>query len=101
MTLDTEEKKALSKYRLDKAEKLLDDAKLLLKEKRWESSINRSYCSVTNASLLIDRYFAHNRLNGSSPSEYFRVLIMRLYILFDNLNKFFQIFKRSTADSFS
>ncbi|MBI5328306.1 MAG: DUF2029 domain-containing protein, partial [Deltaproteobacteria bacterium] len=34
-------------------------------------------------------YFAHNRLDGSSPSEYFRVLVMRLYILFDNLNKFF------------
>ena len=69
MTLDTEEKKALSKYRLDKAEKLLDDAKLLLKEKRWESSINRSYCSVTNASLLI--FYYHSALDAESSPCFF------------------------------
>jgi len=44
-----EEKKTLSKYRLDKAERLLEDAKLLLKEERWESSINRSYYAVLSA----------------------------------------------------
>ncbi len=49
MTLTTEEKKALSKYRIEKAERLLEDAKLLLKEGRWESSINRSYYAVLNA----------------------------------------------------
>ncbi|PIV42239.1 MAG: hypothetical protein COY75_07795 [Nitrospirae bacterium CG_4_10_14_0_8_um_filter_41_23] len=49
MTLNMEEKKTLSKYRLDKAERLLEDAKLLLKEERWESSINRSYYAVLSA----------------------------------------------------
>lgn len=49
MTLDVEEKKTLSKYRLEKAERLLNDARLLLKEARWESSVNRSYYAVLNA----------------------------------------------------
>ena len=49
MTLDREEKKTLSKYRLEKAERLLEDARLLFKESRWESSVNRSYYSALNA----------------------------------------------------
>jgi len=49
MTLNIEEKKSLSKYRLDKAERLLDDAKLLLNEGRWESSVNRSYYAALSA----------------------------------------------------
>lgn len=49
MTLTADEKKALSKYRLDKALRLLDDAALLLREKRWESSVNRSYYAALNA----------------------------------------------------
>jgi uncharacterized protein (UPF0332 family) len=49
MTLNIEEKKTLSKYRLEKAERLLDDARLLLKESRWESSINRSYYAALSA----------------------------------------------------
>lgn len=49
MTLNIEEKKTLSKYRLEKAERLLDDARLLLKEGRWESSINRSYYAALSA----------------------------------------------------
>jgi uncharacterized protein (UPF0332 family) len=49
MTLNIEEKKSLSSYRLDKAERLLEDARLLLKEKRWESSINRSYYAALSA----------------------------------------------------
>lgn len=44
-----EEKKALSKYRMEKAERLLEDARLLLKEGRWESSVNRSYYSALSA----------------------------------------------------
>ena len=50
MTLDKEEKIALSKFRLEKAENLLEDAKLLLKEGRAESSINRSYYAALSAS---------------------------------------------------
>lgn len=55
MTLSIEEKRSLSKYRLEKAKKLLDDAKLLLEKKRFESSINRSYYAALNAAkgLLI------------------------------------------------
>jgi len=49
MTLSIEEKKALSKYRLEKAEKLIEDAEILLKESRWESSVNRSYYAVLSA----------------------------------------------------
>lgn len=49
MTLSAEEKKTLSMYRFEKAERLLDDAKLLLKEARYESSVNRSYYSVLSA----------------------------------------------------
>src|SRR3989338_5945535 len=49
MTINIEEKKSLSKYRLDKAERLLDDAKLLLNEGRWESSVNRSYYAALSA----------------------------------------------------
>lgn len=49
MTLNKEEKKALSRYRLEKAERLLDDARLLLKEGRWESSVNRSYYAALSA----------------------------------------------------
>ena len=49
MTLSIEEKKSLSRYRLEKAERLLDDSRLLLKEGRWESSINRSYYAALSA----------------------------------------------------
>lgn len=49
MTLSAEEKKSLSSYRLDRAYRLLEDASLLLKEKRWESSVNRSYYAALSA----------------------------------------------------
>src|SRR3989304_4059302 len=49
MTLSADEKKALSKYRLDKALRLLGDAELLLKEQRWESSVKRSYYAALSA----------------------------------------------------
>ena len=49
MTLSSEEKKTLSTYRIEKAKRMLDDAGLLLKEGRWESSLNRSYYAALNA----------------------------------------------------
>jgi uncharacterized protein (UPF0332 family) len=49
MILSSEEKKTLSTYRIEKAERLLDDAGLLLKEGRLESSLNRSYYAALNA----------------------------------------------------
>lgn len=53
MTLSGEEKKTLSKYRIEKAERFLEDAKLLLKEDRWESSINRSYYAALHAAKAV------------------------------------------------
>jgi uncharacterized protein (UPF0332 family) len=53
MTLSIEEKKSLSRYRLEKAERLLDDSSLLLKEGRWESSINRSYHAALSAAKAV------------------------------------------------
>lgn len=53
MTLNIEEKKALSKYRFEKAERLLNDAQLLLEEGRWESSVNRSYYAALNAAKAV------------------------------------------------
>lgn len=49
MTLSAAEKKTLSKYRLSKAERLLSDAELLLREDRWDSSVNRSYYAALSA----------------------------------------------------
>lgn len=53
MTLSAEEKKALSKFRLEKAERLLDDARLLLREGRRESSVNRSYYAALSAAKAV------------------------------------------------
>lgn len=53
MTFSSEEKKSLSTYRLEKARKLLDDALLLLKEGRYESSINRSYYAAMTAAKAV------------------------------------------------
>lgn len=49
MTLSQEEKQTLSKYRLEKARRLLDDSRLLFEQGRYESSINRSYYAVLAA----------------------------------------------------
>jgi len=53
MILSIEEKKALSKYRLEKAERLLEDAGVLLKGGRWESSVNRSYYAALSAAKAV------------------------------------------------
>ena len=49
MTLSREEKESLSRYRLEKAKRLLEDARLLLEKERFESSINRSYYAALTA----------------------------------------------------
>ncbi|HXF92886.1 MAG TPA: HEPN domain-containing protein [Nitrospiraceae bacterium] len=53
MTLNREEKRALSRYRLDKADRLLADAGLLLEQGRWESAVNRSYYAALSAARAI------------------------------------------------
>lgn len=94
MALNAEEKISLSKYRLEKAGRLLEDAEILLREKRWESSINRSYYaafSAAKAALILFGIDAKNHegvktmvnkklvLDGLMPREYgkwFRSLLI-------------------------
>ena len=53
MTLSPEEKLSLSRYRLEKAKKLLEDARILLEQQRFESSINRSYYAALTAAKAV------------------------------------------------
>lgn len=55
MTLGREEKTTLSNIRMDKSRDFLEDAKANFKEKRYRTSVNRSYYAVLNAirSILI------------------------------------------------
>jgi uncharacterized protein (UPF0332 family) len=57
MTLSIKDKIELSRYRLEKAKRLIRDAHNLLNSGSYESSVNRSYYAVLNASrsLLILR----------------------------------------------
>lgn len=70
MMLSKEEKKTLSGYRLNKAENLLNDARLLLSESRWESSINRSYYAALNAAKAVLILF------GDDPKTHDGVKVM-------------------------
>jgi uncharacterized protein (UPF0332 family) len=51
MTLSMEDKIELARYRMEKAKKLQEDAKILLDASSYESSVNRSYYSVLTASF--------------------------------------------------
>lgn len=53
MTLRQEEKDSLSRYRIEKAKKILEDARLLLEENRFESSVNRSYYAALTAAKAV------------------------------------------------
>lgn len=57
MTLSAKDKIELSRYRIEKAKRILHDAQTLLKDGSYESAINRSYYAVLAASraLLILR----------------------------------------------
>ncbi len=57
MTLNIEDKIELSRYRIEKAKRLLQDASILFDSGSYESSINRSYYAILTASraLLILR----------------------------------------------
>ncbi len=70
MTLNTEEKKALSEIRMQKALEFLDDAKSNLDNKRFRTSVNRSCYAALNAlrSLLI--------LEGANPETHDEVVTM-------------------------
>lgn len=49
MTLTPADKYTLAQYRLEKANRLLADARLLLEQHRWESAVNRSYYAALSA----------------------------------------------------
>lgn len=53
MTLSTKEKVDLSRYRLEKAKRLLKDALGLFDSHSYESSVNRSYYAILTASKAI------------------------------------------------
>ncbi|RMG04668.1 MAG: HEPN domain-containing protein [Nitrospirae bacterium] len=70
MTLSKEDKKTLSRIRIEKARKFLEDARATFNEGRYETSVNRSYYAALNAgrSLLI--------LEGVDPSSHKGVITM-------------------------
>jgi len=70
MTLNSEEKKTISQVRMDKARRFLEDAEVIFREGMYETSVNRSYYAVLNASrsLLI--------LTGSDPTSHKGVITM-------------------------
>lgn len=97
MTLAPEDKKALSDIRLEKAHKLLEDARANYKEGRQETSVNRSYYAALSAvrSILI--------LEGVDPDSH-RGAIMLLSLRFvktgllpkDTIKKFEILLSRRT-----
>ena len=100
MTQEGREKKALSTYRLDKAKRLLDDARLLFREGRWDSTVNRSYYAALSAakSALI--------LFGSDPKthEGVKTMVSKMLVMEGHLTKeqgkWFRdlLFEREDAD---
>ena len=70
MTLSPQDKKTLSTMRMEKAYKYLQDAAANYEEKRYETSVNRSYYAVLNAvrSILI--------LEGINPESHKGVITM-------------------------
>lgn len=70
MTLSAEDKKTLSQFRLQKAKEFLDDAKKNFDDKRYRTSVNRSYYAALNAAraLLI--------LEGANPETHDGVVTM-------------------------
>ncbi len=70
MTLNKEEKKSLSKIRMEKAREFFEDAIDNLKNDRYRTTINRSYYSVLNGvrSVLI--------LEGLNPETHDGIITM-------------------------
>lgn len=70
MTLSSEDKKTLSQFRLQKAKEFLDDAQKNFDDRRYRTSVNRSYYAVLNAAraLLI--------LEGANPETHDGVITM-------------------------
>lgn len=70
MSLEAQDKKALSDIRMSRAYEFLDDSKANYKDKRYKTSVNRSYYAVLNAAraILI--------LQGANPETHEGALTM-------------------------
>jgi len=66
-----EERKALSKYRLEKAEKNLAAAKLLFESKLLSESINRSYYCIFHSARGLIAYDRFDSKKHSTIIAYF------------------------------
>ncbi len=100
MTLSLEEKKSLSKYRSEKAKRMLEDAKLLLEGKRFESSINRSYyAALTAAKSVLILFGIDPKTHEGVKSMVGKKLIMDGYMP-NEYGKWFRnlLFEREDAD---
>ncbi len=53
MTLSVKDKIELSRYRIDKAKRLLEDASCLFNAASYESAVNRSYYAILTASRAV------------------------------------------------
>jgi len=70
MSLEAQDKRALSDIRMSRAYEFLDDGKANYKDKRYKTSVNRSYYAVLNAAraILI--------LQGANPETHEGALTM-------------------------
>jgi len=78
-----EERKALSKYRLEKAEKNLAAAKLLFESKLLSESINRSYYCIFHSARGLIAYDSFDSKKHSTIIAYFN----RNYIKTEKIEK--------------
>jgi uncharacterized protein (UPF0332 family) len=70
MTLSPDEKRDISAVRIQKAAEFLEDARASFNEKRYRTSVNRSYYAVLNAvrALLI--------MDGANPETHEGIITM-------------------------
>ena len=81
--MSLENKQAISKVRIEKAEECLADAKLLLERESYKSAANRSYYAVFHAMRAVLAYDGYDSKKHSGIIAEFR----RLYIktgIFEN-----------------
>ena len=100
MTLSSEEKKSLSKYRIGKAKSLLEDAVLLLEKDRFGSSINRSYyAALTAAKAMLILFGIDPKTHDGVKTMIGQKLITEGYLP-NEYGKWFRslLFEREDAD---
>lgn len=81
MTLKIEDKIELAKYRIEKAKRILDDARKLFELNSYDSAVNRAYYAILTASraLLILRGVdpeTHDGVKTMLSKEYIKTSIL-------------------------